>query len=88
MKNPDVLKQHIVSMRKIGSMIEELTSIDQRFFPVQVDLEGSESGVSPEDPKVSRVLTYEGVLVSPMEEVGFGMRSCKKNQTILVLVKV
>eukprot|EP00434_Breviolum_minutum_P014361 symbB.v1.2.012666.t2/scaffold881.1/size155427/5 len=34
-----------------------------------VDLEGSESGVSPEDPKVSRVLTYEGVLVSPMEEV-------------------
>ena len=40
----------------------------------QVDLEGSESGPSPEDPKVSRVLTYEGVLVSPMEEVGFGMR--------------
>jgi len=35
----------------------------------EVDLEGSESGVSPEDPKVSRVLTYEGVLVSPMEEV-------------------
>lgn len=58
------------------------------FFPVQVDLEGSESGVSPEDPKVSRVLTYEGVLVSPMEEVGVGMRSCKKKQTILVLVKV
>lgn len=35
----------------------------------EVDLEGSESGPSPEDPKVSRVLTYEGVLISPMEEV-------------------
>lgn len=34
----------------------------------EVDLEGADQQ-SPEDPKVSRVLTYEGVLISPVEEI-------------------
>lgn len=34
----------------------------------EVDLEGADQP-SPEDPKVSRVLTYEGVLISPVEEI-------------------
>eukprot|EP00435_Cladocopium_sp_Y103_P049785 s337_g15.t1 len=34
----------------------------------EVDLEGADQP-SMEDPKVSRVLTYEGVLISPVEEI-------------------